>query len=258
MSSVSVRIWYQLNQVKIAVNSSQAQLNKSEISSTNHLFSLRLIIIVMTTNVKPEFILESKITYETWDYCNPFYKYDDTYIYNQKSSQFKFQRQEQENQGYSKHGPEIIEGRQETKIDTHSDTYSVCDNDTVSASGKHDSTDTLNVLIGASICTRLGETDENLLNASKSGANYESFTQILDFAVQKSDSFKVNKVAICFGTNDINKHKDGSDQINLLVTKAVAQVKSTYPESQVGLCSIIPRKGNSAQIKQIKPIGNKC
>ncbi|CAG2189852.1 unnamed protein product [Mytilus edulis] len=160
-------------------------------------------------------------------------------------------KQDQENQGYSKHGPENIEGRQDTKLDAHSDTHSVCDNDTFSESGKNDTTDTLNVLIGASNCTRLGETNENLLNASKSGANFENFTQILDIAVQKTDSFKVDKVAICLGTNDVSKHKDDSDQINLLVTKAVAQVKSAYPESHVGLCSIIPRKGNSAQINRL-------
>ncbi|CAG2241850.1 CNBP [Mytilus edulis] len=39
-------------------------------------------------------------------------------------------KQDQENQGYSKHGPEIFEGRQETKSDEHSDSHSVCDNDT--------------------------------------------------------------------------------------------------------------------------------
>ena len=84
------------------------------------------------------------------------------------------------------------------------------------------------------------------MNASKSGANFENFTHILDLAVQKTDSFKVDKVAICLGTNDISKHKDDSDQINLLVTKAAAQVKSAYPESLVGPCSIIPLKANSA------------
>ncbi|CAC5425312.1 unnamed protein product [Mytilus coruscus] len=51
--------------------------------------------------------------------------------------------------------------------------------------------------------------------------------------------------------NDISKHKDDSDQINLLVTKAVFQVKSAYPESHVGLFSIIPRNGNSAQINRL-------
>ncbi|CAG2224990.1 CNBP [Mytilus edulis] len=137
-------------------------------------------------------------------------------------------KQDQENQGYSKHGPEIFEGRQETKSDEHSDSHSVCDNDTFSESEKNDTSDnsTLNVLIGASNCSRLGETDENLVNASKSGANFENFTQILDLAVQKTDRFKVDKVAVCLRTNDISKHKDDSDQINLLVTKAVAQVKS--------------------------------
>ncbi|CAG2207721.1 CNBP [Mytilus edulis] len=124
-------------------------------------------------------------------------------------------KQDQENQGYSKHGPEIFEGRQETKSDEHSDSHSVCDNDTFFGSEKKDTSDnsTVNVLIGASNCSRLGETDENLTLLSQ--------------------------------------HKDDSDQINLLVTKAVAQVKSAYPESQVGLCSIIPRKGNSAQINRL-------
>ncbi|CAG2234729.1 CNBP [Mytilus edulis] len=84
-------------------------------------------------------------------------------------------KQDQENQGYSKHGPEIFEGRQETKSDEHSDSHSTLP----------------------------------------------------------------------------RQHKDDSDQINLLVTKAVAQVKSAYPESHVGLCSIIPRKGNSAQINRL-------
>ncbi|VDI52469.1 Hypothetical predicted protein [Mytilus galloprovincialis] len=93
--------------------------------------------------------------------------------------------------------------------------------------------------------------DDNLINASKSGANFECFTQSLDLAVQKTDSHKVDRVDITLETNDIGKHKDTSDQINLLVTKAVAQVKSAYPESRVGLCSILPRKGNSAQINRL-------
>ncbi|CAC5420478.1 CNBP [Mytilus coruscus] len=156
-------------------------------------------------------------------------------------------KHDQEKEEYGKYGPEIFEGRQENKSDAHSD----CDNDTLFEDGKNDTANTVNILIGASNCTRLGETDEKVINASKSGANFENFPQSLDLAAQKSDSHKVDKVAICLGTNDISKHKDDCDQINLLVTKAVAQVKSAYPESHVGLCSIIPRKGNSAQINRL-------
>ncbi|CAC5407941.1 CNBP [Mytilus coruscus] len=151
-------------------------------------------------------------------------------------------KHDQEKEEYGKYGPEIFEGRQENKSDAHSD----CDNDTLFEDGKNDTANTVNILIGASNCIRLGETDEKVINASKSGANFENFPQSLDLAAQKSDSHKVDKVAICLGTNDISKHKDDCDQINSLVTKAVAQVKSAYPESHVGLCSIIPRKGNSA------------
>ncbi|CAC5412132.1 CNBP [Mytilus coruscus] len=154
----------------------------------------------------------------------------------------------QEKEEYGKYGPEIFEGRQENKSDAHSD----CDNDTLFEDGRNDTANTVNILIGASNCTRLGETDKKVINASKSGANFENFPQSLDLAAQKSDSHKVDKVAICLGTNYIlSKHKDDCDQINLLVTKAVAQVKAAYPESHVGLCSIIPRKGNSAQINRL-------
>ncbi|CAC5416652.1 unnamed protein product [Mytilus coruscus] len=120
-------------------------------------------------------------------------------------------KHDQEKEEYGKYGPEIFEARQENKSDAHSD----CDNDTFSEDGKNDTANSL------------------------------------DLAAQKTDSHKVDKVAICPGTNDISKHKDDIDQINLLVTKAVAQVKSAYPESHVGLCSIIPRKGNSAQINRL-------
>ncbi|CAC5412182.1 unnamed protein product [Mytilus coruscus] len=140
---------------------------------------------------------------------------------------------------YGKYGPEIFEGRQENKSDAHSD----CDNDAFSEDGTNDTAYTKNVLIGGSNCTRLGETDEKVINASKSDANFENFPQNLELAAQETDSHKVDKVAICLGTNDKGKHKDDSDQINLLVTKTVAQVKSAYPESHVGLCNIIPRKG---------------
>ncbi|VDI34974.1 Hypothetical predicted protein [Mytilus galloprovincialis] len=144
----------------------------------------------------------------------------------------------------------LFAGRQEPKSDAHSDSHSVCDNDTFSESGENDTVATVNVLIGASSCTRLGETDDNLINASKSGANFECFTQSLDLSIQKTDSHKVDRVAICLGTNDIGKHKDDSEQINLLMTKAEAQVKSAYPASHVGLCSILSHKGKSAQINR--------
>jgi hypothetical protein len=53
----------------------------------------------------------------------------------------------------------------------------------------------------------------------------------------------VNKVVLCLGTNDVSKCKDDSDQVNVLLTQAIAKVKSHFPDSLIGICGIFPRKG---------------
>ena len=53
----------------------------------------------------------------------------------------------------------------------------------------------------------------------------------------------VNKVVMCLGTNDVSKCKDDSDQVNVLLTQAIAKVKSHFPDSLIGICGIFPRKG---------------
>ena len=46
-----------------------------------------------------------------------------------------------------------------------------------------------------------------------------------------------------WGTNDVSKCKDDSDQVNVLLTQAIAKVKSYFPDSLIGICGIFPRKG---------------
>lgn len=70
----------------------------------------------------------------------------------------------------------------------------------------------------------------------------------LDLADQKTDSNIVYKLSIFLGINVISETKDDSEQINVLVSKSVAQVKSTYPVFHVGLVIIIPCKCKSSQI----------
>jgi hypothetical protein len=45
----------------------------------------------------------------------------------------------------------------------------------------------------------------------------------------------VNKVVMCLGTNDASKCKDDSDQVNVLLTQAIAKVKSRFPDSLIGI-----------------------
>jgi hypothetical protein len=55
---------------------------------------------------------------------------------------------------------------------------------------------------------------------------------------------------MCLGTNDVSKCKDDSDQVNVLLTQAIAKVKSHFPDSLIGICGIFPRKrtGNNTNI----------
>ena len=47
------------------------------------------------------------------------------------------------------------------------------------------------------------------------------------------------------GTNDVGRHKLDRDEINVDVTTAIAKVNDSFPNAQIGLCGIMPRKGTS-------------
>ena len=58
----------------------------------------------------------------------------------------------------------------------------------------------------------------------------------------------VDKVVISLRTNDITKSKGDHDQVNINLTHAIHQVKSNFPNSIVGICTILPRKGKGPNI----------
>ena len=107
-----------------------------------------------------------------------------------------------------------------------------------------------NILLGASNCKRLGMFDKSLVNASISGATFEHIDECIRLAQSDTDenTDKVEHVVICLGTNDVSKHKEDSDEIILCATEAVTKVKSSFPNANIGICSILPRKGNSNSI----------
>ena len=92
-----------------------------------------------------------------------------------------------------------------------------------------------------------------MVNASTSRATLDNVEQCIDLALSKitpSDK-NVNKVVLCLGTNDVTRNRDDSDQVNIRFTQAIAKVKQSFPESQLGVCSILPRKGKGQQISKI-------
>jgi hypothetical protein len=77
------------------------------------------------------------------------------------------------------------------------------------------------------------------------GATLNSIDQSIDRAFSKLENTNsmVNNVAMWLGTNDVSKCKDDSDQVNVLLTHAIAKVKSHFPDDLICICGIFPRKG---------------
>ena len=105
--------------------------------------------------------------------------------------------------------------------------------------------------MGASNGIRLGIFDENLINASISGATLSQIDEVIDRALFKAEekSCEIGNIVVCLGTNDISKNRDDSDQINVSATRAITKLKHQFPNSKIGMCAIIPRKGNSMNIQ---------
>ncbi|VDI73154.1 Hypothetical predicted protein [Mytilus galloprovincialis] len=107
----------------------------------------------------------------------------------------------------------------------------------------------------ASNCLRVGKFEDNLINASINGATLEKIDQCLGAAFEnhrvKSNGSNVGKVIISLGTNDLSKNKHDSDQVNVYATQAIVKVKQAFPNADIGVCGIIPRKGNSNHIHTV-------
>ncbi|CAG2203622.1 unnamed protein product [Mytilus edulis] len=110
-------------------------------------------------------------------------------------------------------------------------------------------------MLGASNCLRVGKFEDNLINASINGATLEKIDQCLGAAFEnhrvKSNGSNVGKVIISLGTNDLSKNKHDSDQVNVYATQAIVKVKQAFPNADIGVCGIIPRKGNSNHIHTV-------
>ncbi|CAC5407845.1 CNBP [Mytilus coruscus] len=111
------------------------------------------------------------------------------------------------------------------------------------------------ILEGASNCLRVGRFEDNLINASINGATLEKIDQCLGAAFEnhrvKSNGSNVGKVILSLGTNDLSKNKHDSDQVNVFATQAIVKVKQSFPNADIGVCGIIPRKGNSNHIHTV-------
>jgi len=61
---------------------------------------------------------------------------------------------------------------------------------------------------------------------------------------------EVSKIIFSLGTNDVTNNKNDHDMINVHVSNAVNKMKACFPNAEIGLCSLLPRKGKGpGQVK---------
>ncbi|KAK3087073.1 hypothetical protein FSP39_001266 [Pinctada imbricata] len=110
------------------------------------------------------------------------------------------------------------------------------------------------VILGASNCKRcvFDQLDAGVINASISGSTISNVTPNLELATTEiKNPAEVSKVIICLGTNDVSRNKSRPDKINVHVTKTLEVVKNTFDNAEIGICTIIPRKGRSVHIQEL-------
>ncbi|CAG2194773.1 CNBP [Mytilus edulis] len=160
---------------------------------------------------------------------------------------------------YGNYASEILEGREAQENDKHEsesiDTLQVAANHLQTPNTYHTKSKGTNVMLGASNSLRVGRFEDNLINASINGATLEQIDKGLGAAYEnhrvKSNGSNVGKVIISLGTNDLSRNKHDSDQVNVFATQAIVKVKQAFPNADIGVCGIIPRKGNSNHIHTI-------
>lgn len=131
--------------------------------------------------------------------------------------------------------------------------------DTCDCIDEENKTTDVTVILGASNTKRLGKFSENVVNASVSGAGFASIGQCIELALTSLDrSVKnVKNVLVCLGTNDVTKNRDDCDQVNITFSHAISAVAKTFPDSRIGVTSVLPRKGRGQHIMKLNEISDK-
>lgn len=157
---------------------------------------------------------------------------------------------------YGEYAHDILEGR-ECNVEQQRKEQSYNDEADDSQSIDHETVDSVrnvvDVILGASNAQRLGNISENIVNASVSGATFNTVDKCIFLARNKIDPLKttVRNIVVCLGTNDVTRNRDDSDQVAIAFTKAMNIVENAFPESKIGVCAILPRKGKGQHITKL-------
>ena len=81
------------------------------------------------------------------------------------------------------------------------------------------------VILGVSNCTRIIIDDPNIHNLSVSGTTLDNVQSLLDKSDNEVEADFVKKVILSLGTNDISKHKNDVEQVNVNFTMCIEAAK---------------------------------
>ena len=104
------------------------------------------------------------------------------------------------------------------------------------------------VLFGTSITSsvvgrRLGHKGRNVINISESGATVATISDMVDdFKHFDADADNIDKVVLCFGTNDIKSAWKGVGHLKDAVFDLVSKVKGYFPGAIVLVFNVLPMK----------------
>ena len=107
------------------------------------------------------------------------------------------------------------------------------------------------IILGASNCTRIIIDDPNIHNLSVSGTTLDNVQSLLDKSDNEVEADFVKKVILSLGTNDISKHKNDVEQVNVNLTMCIEAAKQKYPFAKIGICSILPRRGKGIHLQAL-------
>ena len=106
----------------------------------------------------------------------------------------------------------------------------------------------VSVLFGTSItsrvdASRLGRKGRKVLNFSESGARIHDIKRMVDdFHDYHVDAQNVDKIILCFGTNDIKHSKSGVRHLVSPVFSLINRCKSHFPGALIFICSNLPMR----------------
>ncbi len=130
---------------------------------------------------------------------------------------------------------------------------SIQDKEDLPAADAHNNTDEQTaeqpdaLILGASIVKHL-DLSPGAVVVAESGTTASSVEKLFDAARSKVEQESVRTIVVHLGTNDNTQHKGDAESVKLNMADCVAKVQLEYPEAQVCVASIPPRKGKSASI----------